>query len=805
VTSTARNGFNFIIRIILTISIGVGFGSTLAVYLHYARQIPELHKALNYEPPLITHVFDREGSLLAEFSRERRILLPISQIPDVMQNAIIAIEDEHYYSHHGIDFPGIIRAAWKNALAGDIVQGGSTITQQLSKSLFLTKERTLPRKIKEALCAIQLEKVLTKSRIMELYLNQVYFGSGAYGIESASRTYFSKSTSELSLSEAAMLAGLPKAPSKYSPLRNPDLAQSRRNLVLKRMRVNRFITRAEADAALSEPIVLNPAERKPNRAPYFVEVLRRKLEAEFGSDYLYSAGLNVHTTLDLDFQQIAEREVAKGLDLVDRKRGWRGPNLQYKLALHPPTEGVLAGAEILDVQADRLTLQCGGLTKTILFKDVWVKNRDLKQLKPGDLVGCIVDEYGGTESEPSIQTCHIAQEPEVEGALVSMDARTGEILAWVGGYDFFRSQFDRVSQSQRQPGSAFKPFIYAAALDGEFTASDVIYDSPIVIEKTWEIEEDEESENTQPGDGDEEEKEYWKPHNYSEEFFGATTLRVGLAKSRNIISIHLLKDVGVSNVIRIANQAGIKSPLSPTLSLALGSSEVTLLELTQAYGTFATLGKSAEAMMVKQILDRHGSVLKEYYPSVRRAMREDTAFLTTNLLAGVIQHGTGYSARDLGRPMGGKTGTTNRYHDAWFIGFTPQIVTGTWIGMDILEPIFKRATGASAALPIWKGYMGSIIQDYEAAGFEVPVGIVFEDVCMDTGQLATPLCEKVIHEAFREGTEPILTCEKHRPKSHRANVGVSVEWDRIDSDEATGPAIVPSQPGDEQAPVHSQH
>jgi penicillin-binding protein 1A len=790
---------NFILRILFTITIGVGFGSTLAIYIHYAEQIPELNKALNYEPPLITYVYDREGSLLAEFSRERRIILPISQIPEIMQNAIIAIEDEHYYRHHGIDFPGIARAAWKNFLAGNIVQGGSTITQQLAKSLFLTRERTLPRKIKEALCAVQLEKVLTKSRIMELYLNQVYFGSGAYGIECASRTYFNKSTSELSLSEAAMLAGLPKAPSKYSPLRNPDLAESRRNLVLQRMKVNHFISESEAEAALSEPIILNPARRKPNEAPYFVEVLRRKLEAEFGSEYLYSAGLHIHTTLNLAFQKHAKQELVKGLDFVDRKRGWRGPNLQYELVSQPPEEGILAGAEILDVQADYLTLQCGGLSSTLFFKDIWVKNRDLRQLKPGDRIGCIVDEYDRTATELSIKKCHLAQQPEVEGALLSLDTHTGEILAWVGGYNFSRSQFDRVSQSRRQPGSAFKPFIYAAALDGEFTASDVIYDSPIVIEKTWELEEDDELDDgdSDGEDEEEDEKEYWKPHNYSEEFFGATTLRVGLAKSRNIVSIHLLRDVGVSNVIRIANQAGILSPLSPTLSLALGSSEVTLLELTQAYGTFATLGKSAEAMMIRQILDRHGSVIKEYYPSIRRAMREDTAFLTTNLLTGVIQHGTGFSARELGRPMGGKTGTTNHYHDAWFIGFTPQVVTGTWVGMDILEPIYKRATGASAALPIWKGYMGSIINEYEAADFDIPEGIVFEDVCMDTGQLATPRCEKIIHEAFREGREPIVNCEKHQLRNRRANVGVSVEWDSIDGSEATEPAIVPSQSEDE--------
>ncbi|MBN1354961.1 PBP1A family penicillin-binding protein [bacterium] len=781
--------FRFSVKLGLTIAIGIGSGSVLAVYFHYARQLPELSQALDYRPPLISSIFDRKGNLLANFAKERRILVPLSQIPELMQNAIIAIEDEHFYSHHGIDFPGIMRAAWKNFMAGEIVQGGSTITQQLAKSLFLTRERTVSRKIKEALLAIQLENALTKSRILELYLNQVYFGSGAYGIESAARTYFNKSCSELTLSEAALLAGLPKAPSRFSPLRDHDPAVSRRNTVLHRMAVNNYIPAETAQKAMTEEILLDPSPRLENKAPYFVEVLRRTMEDEFGPDYIYNEGLSIHTTLDLGYQTIGEIQVREGLDRVDRKRGWRGPSNTIELADEPPVIGRLTGARVLNVGRDRLTLDIGGLETTLLFKNIWVKNRDLIQLKPGDRVGCIVEAYESGGGNLKIESCRLAQEPQVEGSLVSIDPATGEILAWVGGYDFSRSQFDRVSQSRRQPGSAFKPFIYATALNGRFTASDIIYDSPIIIEKTWEISPEMEESETDPNAVEETEKEYWKPHNYSEEFFGATTMRVGLAKSRNIISIHLLEAIGVSDVIRIASKLGIQSPLSPTLSLALGASEVTLLELTRAYGGFATLGMAAEPMMVRQIVDRDGYVVKEYYPVVRRALDDKTAYLTTFLLQGVIQHGTGFAARSLNRPIGGKTGTTNNYHDAWFIGFSPQIVTGTWVGMDMLESIYPRATGASAALPIWMGFMEKVLPDYDIRDFQMPPGIVLFDVCMDTGQLATEQCETVINEAFLEGREPVQYCEKHRPISRTTKIGIGLDWDKLEVEESTAPVV----------------
>ncbi len=788
--------FVFLLKLILVIVVGLCAGGVTAVYFHFSSQVPELDSAVYYEPAISSKVYDRHGRLLAEFAREKRIIIPLSDVPMVMRNAIISVEDEHFYSHNGLDLPGIARAAWKNYQAGEVVQGGSTITQQLAKSLFLTRERTLQRKIKEALLAYRLEEELTKNRILELYLNQVYFGSGAYGIESAARRYFSKSASQLNLKESALLAGLPKAPSRFSPLRNPDQTLSRRNLVLMRMAENGFITSENARKLSREDLGINPGTGTKIEAPYFVEVIRRELEQEFGADILYMSGLQIITTLDLEFQKVAEDAVQWGLHEVEKRRPWRGPISDLKLAVSPPEIGDPAGVEITEVGRDRLKLNIAGIEHEILFKDIWVKNRDLKKLIPGDRVWCIVDEYKEEGETPDIVHCRITQEPEVEGSLVALDPNNGEILAWVGGYDFFRSQFDRVSQSKRQPGSAFKPIIYAKALDEKYSASDVIYDTPIVIEKTWgkETKDEQVSADSNPEDGDE--VEYWKPHNYSEEFYGATTIREGLTLSRNIISIHLLDNIGVKNVIQMARRLGIKSPLTNSLSLALGASELTLLEITQAYGSFATLGVRAKPLKLKMILDRNDRVIREYYPSLRRSIRATTAYLITYLMQGVIQHGTGISARRLNRPLGGKTGTTNNYHDAWFVGFTPDVVTGVWVGLDQLQTISKRATGASTALPIWLRFMEKILESYEVKDFEIPPGITHLRVCRKSGLVAISDCEKTILEAYTEGTEPLSECDQCGNANQILNTrSLDWNWDSpVEPTQTPSPEVTPGTP-----------
>lgn len=752
-------------------------------YVHFSAQLPELNAALNYRPFLITRVWDRNGNLITEFSLEKRITVPLSQIPDVMKNAIISIEDDHFYSHHGLYIPGIFRAALSNFQAGEVVQGGSTITQQLSKSLFLSRERTLGRKVKEALVSMQLERVLTKNRILELYLNQVYFGSGAYGIEAASRVYFNKSCAELSLSEAALLAGLPKAPSRFSPFNDIQTARIRRNLVLDRMAVNNYISQIEAVDAAKGPIVLNRGMNVSNQAPFFSEVLRRKLEKELGSKALYTDGLQIYTPIDLTFQKAATDALQWGVRIADRRRGWRGTDPNLELASKLPAIGEPVGAQIVSISSDRMEIELAGLRKTLFFQDIWIKNKDLIRMKPGDRLLCQVDQYDSSENPRQIEKCTIVQYPEVEGAFIALDPRDGRILAWIGGYEFRRSQFDRVSQSHRQPGSTFKAFVYAAALDSHFTPADTIYDSPIVFQTggpvipdlfVEETDRDNEEETEDSADG----TPIWKPGNFAGEYMGATTLRIALAKSRNLPSIRLVQDIGPASVIRLARRLGIESRMEENLTMALGSYEVTLLEITKAFGAFATNGFISEPMMIDRILDRDQYVVRDYYPVTRRAMHPETAFLTNYLLQGVIQHGTGFAARALNRPSGGKTGTTNSSYDTWFVGYTPQVVAGVWVGLDALESLGAKATGASTALPIWLKAMQAIHADYPVEDFDVPDGIVFADVCAASGLLAGSECAKKVHEAFRQGTEPLRKCNQCGTTIHRPSSDLKLSWDK---------------------------
>jgi penicillin-binding protein 1A len=783
-----------VFSILFAVAAGLPAGALLAIYLHYSSQLPELDAAVRYRPAVVAHVYDRNGVLLAEFSREYRIPISLPEIAPNVVDAIIATEDQNFYGHKGLDILGILRAAWINFKAGDIVQGGSTLTQQLAKSLFLTDDRKFERKIKEAILAFRLEEELTKDRILELYLNQVYFGSGAYGIEAASQKYFSKSAGELDLREAALLASLPKAPSRFSPLRNPDLARERRNIVLQRMLDMKLITPEIFEQTKLMDLGLQPSSGRPYHAHYFIELLRRELEEEFGYDTLYRSGWDIHTTLNYDYQCVAETAVRNRLYEIEKKRKiWKGP-IDGQPDEKPPEPGEKAIAVVTEVGKDNLTLECGSLTITLPFRDIWIKNQDLKQLVPGDKLFFVVTKYTDTKRE-KIESGWIVQEPEADAALISMCVATGEVLAWVGGYSFWRSQFDRVTQSRRQPGSAFKPILYAQALDTGYTASDIIYDTPIIVEKTWKSREDINRKKLRQRAIDDgrmdsedfnelEDVEFWKPHNYGEEFFGATTLREGLAKSRNIVSIHLLRELGASSVVQMARKLGISAPLYASDSLALGTSEVTLMELTQAYGTFANMGLRPEPIKIKWIIDREGTIVKESYPALRPAIPPETAYLTTNLLNAVITEGTGYAANEIGYPLGGKTGTTNNYYDAWFVGFSPHVLTGVWVGVDLSEPIFKQATGASAALPVWKDYMRQVVLDYEPDPFPVPEGITFASICRLSGKLATNQCERHVNEAYRIGTTPLEYCDQcnTRTMQGRKNTVTDFDWDSLDVD-----------------------
>jgi penicillin-binding protein 1A len=766
---------------------GLFVGTAVAVYVHYESQLPELDAALNYQPPVIAHVYDRNGVLLAEFSEQHRIPIALSEISPVMIDAILAMEDQNFYGHRGLDIMGILRAAWVNLKAGRIVQGGSTLTQQLAKSLFLTDERDYERKIKEAILAYRLEEELTKERILELYMNQVFFGSGAYGIESAAQRYFSKSASDLDLREAALLASLPKAPSRFTPLRNPELATERRNLVLQRMVEKGVITPQKAAETRQMDLGVETGAGRVFKAHYFVEFIRRDLEEQYGYSALYRSGWDIHTTLDYTYQSVAEKAVRDNLyNIEKRRRQWRGP-VEAEQAEYPPEPGYKALSVITSVGENVINIECGGLPYSLSFRDIWVSNRDLEQLKPGDMVWFVVEGYLD-EERTEIQSGYIIQEPEVDASLVSTRVETGEVLAWVGGYNFWRSQFDRVTQSQRQPGSAFKPLIYAQALESGYTAADIIYDTPIVVEKTWETASDTRERLNregaiaegllEPQDIDElDEIEFWKPQNYGREFYGATTLREGLAKSRNIVSIHLMEALRPSNVIKMARTLGITSPLHPSLALALGSSEVTLMELNQAYSALANQGTLSEPLLINRIVDRDRTVIRESYPVLRPAVSAETAYLTTNLLSAVITEGTGHAAHEIGYPMAGKTGTTNNYYDAWFVGYTPYVATGVWVGVDMLEPIFKEATGASAALPIWKEFMKTVLQDYEPDPFPVPPNISFANVCRVSGKLSTDQCERHVQEAFLVGTAPLDYCNQCGVRTRPAVAAPSADFD----------------------------
>ena len=565
--------------------------------------LPRVNAIEEYVPVESTKVYSDDGRVLAEFYYERRTFVPYYKIPDHVKKAFIAIEDVRFYSHPGIDFIGILRALMQDIKAGSMVQGGSTITQQLAKMLFLKPEKSFVRKIKEAVISIQIEKRYTKDEILGLYLNQTYFGTRAFGIEAAAQTYFGKHSDQLSVADAALLAALPKAPSLYSPFKNPQKAKERRAAVLTTMLGHKFITQDQYNRAVEEPLPASPWYRK-YEAPYFVEILRQHLEEKYGPA-IYTSGYKVYSTIDLNMQHIAEKALSDGVKNIEKRR------------------------------------------------------------KPG-----------------------------VQASLIAIDIRTGQIRAMVGGFDFWQTQFNRATQALRQPGSAFKPFVYATAIEGGMTSKTVINDSPISFK------------GARPG-------QRWSPKNYDGKYHGAVTLRTAIAKSLNAATVRLASWFGVENIIDMAKRLGIKSTLQPYLPLALGASDVTLLEMVQAYSSFAT-GKKMELISYKRIENRDNIVLEEIYPKQTEVLNEDTVREMQILLGAVVSEGTAAKAKELGRPVYGKTGTTNDFSDAWFIGYDERLAVGVWVGRDNHTPIGNKETGAMAALPIWMEFMKQTAADAPA-------------------------------------------------------------------------------------------
>ena len=668
-------------QLFLTLVVVAVCGSAGAVFglvQWLGHDLPRPEQLNQIQAPVKSVVFDARGRVLHEFFKENRSSVRLNQIPRNLINATLSTEDRNFYQHWGVDLWGVGRAAVSNVLHMHTTEGGSTITQQLARNLFLTQERTMSRKLKEIALAVQIERAYSKNQILELYFNQIYFGEGAYGVEAGAKTFFGKPLAELTLPECALLAGLPANPSQYSPRRKPAASKLRRGKVLRNMLATKAITRVEFDNAIRAPLGVTPVRYSNDRAPYFVELIRLQLDERYGSNAVYEGGLKIYTTLDMDLQLAAERALEKQLTSIEADLKTKVTRANY----HP----VLADSS-----------RSGGVMT-----------------------------------------------PYLQGALVAIDPRNGYVRAMIGGRDWNQSNFNRASQAQRQPGSAFKPFVYAAAIDNGFRPTDIVVDEPVSF----------------PGGAN---GKPYQPQNYDHKYRGSVTLRYALQQSINIPAIKLLRKVGTSLVATYARRLGIKSPLGQNLSLALGSSEVTLLELTSAYGVFANRGIRNEPMTILKVEDRSGNVLEKNSPRPTEVLSEESAGVMTSMLQSVVDHGTGAPSRAMGFtiPAAGKTGTMDDYMDAWFVGYVPSLVAGVWVGYDQKRKIGPGMTGARAALPAWTDFMLSATRGRPVEDFPLPAGTVTREVCAETGMLATQSCPNVTSEQFPEGSEPADLCTAH--------------------------------------------
>jgi penicillin-binding protein 1A len=768
-------------RIVISLGLLVVLGLLAAggvaaiIYHKLTADLPDVAELEQYQPSLVTKVYDRNGELIADFFIERRFLVPLEQIPISLQQATVAVEDARFYTHSGIDLIGVLRAMWVNFRAGEVREGASTITQQVARTLFLTRERTLRRKIREIILARRIEQRFSKDRILEMYLNQIYYGHDAYGVEAAAQLYFGKSVQDLTVGEAALIAGLPSAPNTYSPLRDLSRSLQRRQHVLRRMVDVGYLTPEEALRAHQEPVRLASIQQKQvNKAPYFVEYVRQYMVERYGAKRLYHGGFHVYTTLDLGLQRAAVQALRRGLMVVDKRHGYQGPRQHITLTGNAATDQeairavtmadtedpTLRGGEVLP----GVVLEVRGSDVVVAVKTsrgilprqgyTWVREADLERdfarrrvlapeeiFTPGDVVQVRIEQVDSNRKPPQLS---LEQEPAVQGALLALEPGSGHILAMVGGYDFATSQFNRAVQAVRQPGSAFKPIIYTAALEAGMTPASIIIDAPFVKKG--------------PGNDD-----YWKPENYSHRFYGPTTLRTALAKSRNLVTIRILDKIGIPRVLGLARRLGIRSRLAPYLSLALGASGVTLAELTAAYSVFTTGGLYVKPEFITKIVDAQGTVLEEHFPAAQRVLTPEVAYVMTNLLQGVVQNGTGRRARALGRPVAGKTGTTNDFRDAWFMGYTPGVIAGVWVGIDDRTVLGHRETGGRVAAPIWLEFMQAAMRGRPITDFPIPPGVRFVRIDAAHGTLATASTQgKTLFEAFVDGTQPTTASQPVR-------------------------------------------
>ena len=764
----------------------VAIAAAAGLLWHYSQSLPDYSQLQDYEPAVMTRVHAADGSLLAEYARERRLYIPVQAVPKLVINAFVAAEDKNFYEHGGIDFSGIARAAVlyiQQYGSGRRPQGASTITQQVAKNFLLTNELSFSRKIKEALLAMKIERAFSKERILELYLNEIYLGMGAYGVAAASLLYFDKSVHELSVAEAAYLAALPKAPNNYHPFRQRERALERRNYVIDRMAEDHYISAQEADKAKKEPlkITLRPTGAHIFAAEYFAEEVRRYIYDNFTEKKLYEGGLSVRTTLDPKMQVLARKVLVDGFVNFDEQQGYRGAiqkldpagDWGIKLADVKALSDIGLWRLAIVLEADdasaRIGLQParepGGVlskqreTGTIALEGAkWAKptsgpmrgkvpTKVSQVLAAGDVV--YVEPLAGKDGQ-----FRLRQVPEVSGAIVAMDPQTGRVLAMAGGFSYDQSQFNRATQALRQPGSSFKPFVYAAALDNGYTPSTVVLDAPIEIDTGTGI---------------------WAPENYTKKYYGPSTLRFGIEQSRNVMTVRLAQDVGMPLIGEYARRFGVYDSLPPYLSFALGAGETTLLRMVGAYAMFDNGGRKIQPTLIDRIQDRYGHTIYKHdsrecrsceaekwenqnEPTLidkrERVLDPMTTYQITSMMEGVVQRGTATVVKEVGKPIAGKTGTTNDEKDAWFIGFSPDLVVGVYLGYDKPRHLGRGATGGVLAAPIVRDFMKVALADKPAVPFRVPPGIKLIRVDPKSGMRAGPGDQRVILEAFKPGTAP---------------------------------------------------
>lgn len=754
----ARRLMRWTLPLVITLVVGAIAGVAVAAAIH----VPRVESLVGYTPSLVTQLFARDGSVFTTFARERRVMLKEPEIPQVLQQAVLASEDANFFQHGGIDAQGVVRAAWTDLRARKVVEGASTITMQLARSLYLTRARTWSRKIEEAFVAVELEKNLSKPQILTLYLNLVNLGHGNYGVEAASRYYFDKPAARLTLTEAATLAGIIPAPSRYSPYRNAEQVKRNRDRVLDRMLDERYITQQQHDQAVAQPLLVSSQQPEEIFAPYFAEDVRKYLETRYGATTLYEGGLQVQTTLDPQIQRATEKAVRAGLLRMDRRRGWRGPIATLESAdietqqlptwSHgKPVPGRWYQGIVLESGPKTAKVKIGNSLFTLDASGIaWTRRKQPDDILKRGAVAWFTLEVpeekkaekdakdGDEEKEapPAELELRLEQEPRMEAAAVVLENQTGAVVAMVGGWDFDRNKFNRITQARRQVGSAFKPFVYGAALEAGWTPSDTLLDAPTYF---------------LGGDG----RMSYRPENYYKKHAGIVTLRRALEQSINVPAVKLWDLVGGRRVIDFAQRCGIRTPLPNYPSISLGAADLTPMELAAAFATIANQGVHVEPHMIKKITEPDGHVLEQHFPASYSSMEPGVAYVLTHMMEGVIDHGTAYDLHNLPIDIAGKTGTTDDFSDAWFVGYTPRYTILTWIGYDQKRSLGGGMSGAVAALPIWRAIAEDGLEKgwmQKGETFRVPPGITLKDIDYQSGLLAAG--GRTIKEAFVAGTEP---------------------------------------------------